>query len=132
MSELKEDEEIEEYKLPWYSWLAFPGILIILGITGGCLYWFVKDHGNRGLFGDMFGVTNALFSGLAFVGLLFTLLMQRNELKMQRKELRYQREELKLQREEMKLTRSVLSKQEEQLEAQSQTMQKQTFEDTFF
>ena len=34
----------------------------------------------RGTFGDMFGAVYALFSGLAFTGLIVTLIMQHEEL----------------------------------------------------
>jgi hypothetical protein len=50
---------------------------------------------NRGTFGDMFGAINALFSGLAFAGVIYTILLQRQELKLQRKELKLTRQELK-------------------------------------
>lgn len=33
----------------------------------------------RGQFGDMFGAVNALFSGLAFAGIVFTLFQQRRQ-----------------------------------------------------
>lgn len=39
-------------------------------------------------FGDKFGVVNALFSGLAFAGIIITIYMQKKELELQRKELR--------------------------------------------
>ena len=69
--------------------------------------WFLVPHylpvwSDRGAFGDMFGVVNALFSGLAFAGILIALYMQKHELELQRKELSATREELKLQRMEMK------------------------------
>ncbi len=40
-----------------------------------------------GLFGDSFGVLNSLFSGLAFAGIIITILLQKEELKLQRLEL---------------------------------------------
>ncbi len=48
----------------------------------------------RGTFGDMFGAANALFSGLAFVGIIITILLQRTELALQRQELTDTRKEL--------------------------------------
>jgi hypothetical protein len=38
----------------------------------------------RGQFGDMFGFSNALFSGLAFAGVIYTLYIQSKDLKEQR------------------------------------------------
>ncbi len=40
----------------------------------------------RGTFGDMFGSVNALFSGLAFAGIIVTILLQRKELALQRQD----------------------------------------------
>lgn len=39
----------------------------------------------RGQFGDMFGFVGALFSGLAFAGLIVTMLQQREDIKIQKK-----------------------------------------------
>jgi len=46
-------------------------------------------------FGDAFGSVNAFMSFLAFVGVLVTLAMQREELELQRNEMRESKEELK-------------------------------------
>lgn len=45
-------------------------------------------------FGDMFGVISALFSGLAFLGVIYTVWLQSEELKLQRLELAQTRVEL--------------------------------------
>jgi len=42
---------------------------------------------NSGLFGDSFGVFSSLFSGLALLGLLYTILQQGEELRLQREEM---------------------------------------------
>jgi hypothetical protein len=52
-------------------------------------------------FGDQFGAINSLFSGAAFAGLIYTIWLQRQELRLQRIELRMQRKELALTRKEM-------------------------------
>lgn len=49
----------------------------------------------RAFFGDMFGSINALFSGLALAGIIYTIIIQRKELALQRKELELNREELR-------------------------------------
>ena len=49
---------------------------------------------DRALFGDSFGVINSLFSGLAFAGIIFTIILQRKELSLQRQELKETRMEL--------------------------------------
>lgn len=64
-----------------------------------------------GTFGDSFGALNALFSGFAFAGIIYTIFLQKQELKLQRKELRQTREEFIIQNE---------------------TLKKQRFENTFF
>jgi hypothetical protein len=64
----------------------------------------------RGQFGDMFGSVNALFSGLAFAFLIYTIWLQREELKLQREELKLQREALELQVEELKRQADELEK----------------------
>jgi len=96
-----------------------PIVAAILVIGAWALTWYgLVDRENRGTFGDMFGAVNALFSGLAFVGVIFAILLQSNELKLQRKELKF--------------TRNELEGQKLQLEAQNSTLKKQNFENTFF
>lgn len=56
--------------------------------------FFLPDLAARAQFGDMFGGLNALFSGLAFACLTYTLVLQREELSLQRKELSLTRQEL--------------------------------------
>lgn len=56
----------------------------------------------HGQFGDMFGMTNAIFSGLAFLGVICAIILQSQELAAQREELKLSRRELKLTRQEMK------------------------------
>lgn len=92
-------------------WGAIGTVVIIgLWIT---TYFLLKDLGSteRGTLGDMFGTVNALFSGLALAGIIFTILLQR-------KELGYQREELKATRLEFNI--------------QNETLRLQRFENTFF
>ena len=54
----------------------------------------MPDPEHRGWFGDMFGAANALFSGLAFSALVYTMILQRKELALQREELALTRAEL--------------------------------------
>jgi hypothetical protein len=64
-----------------------------------------------GTFGDSFGVLTSLFTGLAFVGLLSTIHLQREDLLLNRQELEATRNEFKLQ---------------------SDTFHRQRFEDAFY
>lgn len=57
-------------------------------------YYGLADWQTRGQFGDVFGAVNALFSGLAFAGLIFAILLQREDLELQREELSLTRAEL--------------------------------------
>ncbi len=71
-------------------------IVIAIWVISGLLTWFYfKNWSNSGSFGDTFGAINSLFSGLALAGIIYTVYLQKNELKLQRKELKYTREELK-------------------------------------
>lgn len=61
-----------------------------------------------GQFGDNFGVITSLFSGIAFSGVLITLLLQRDELKLQRNEIERSKEEQK-QNERLNALAALLS-----------------------
>lgn len=69
-------------------------IVVIQLAVGFAVYNFLPDWPTRGQFGDVFGVVNALFSGLAFAGLIYAILLQREDLSLQRKELELTRQEL--------------------------------------
>ncbi|HEY5592217.1 MAG TPA: putative phage abortive infection protein [Paludibacter sp.] len=87
-------------------------IFSVIVIVFWVLTWlYLKDDNQRGTFGDMFGSVNALFSGLAMAGIIFTILLQKKELSLQRHELRDTRREFEIQNE---------------------TLKKQRFENTFF
>ena len=89
-------------------WLCLPAIL-----TGSH-----DTISEKGAYGDTYGTVNALFTALAFVGVITTILLQRKE--------------LTLQRQELKLTREELAGQKKQLQIQSDTFKQQRFENTFF
>ena len=57
-------------------------VLIILTqvAIGASVYVLLPDWPTRGQFGDVFGAVNALFSGFAFAGLIYTVFLQREEL----------------------------------------------------
>lgn len=93
------------------------GVFVVWASTF-ILYFFISKSEERGQFGDMFGAVNALFSGLAFAGLIITLILQRQELGLQREELEQTREELKNQRAEF--------------EKENETLKYQRFENLFY
>lgn len=98
--------------------IAFISVIVVWLLFWGGIDIFISDCTDRGTFGDKFGAVNALFSGLAFAGLIATLF--------------YQKEELKLQREELQQTREELKGQREEFEEQNKTLKRQRFENTFF
>lgn len=97
-----------------------------LGISFG-VYLVMPGWTERGQFGDMFGAVNALFSGLAFAGLLYTIVLQQKQLSMQRDELGLQRDELRMQREEMAASRGEMESQTNVQRAQLQVAIEQVF-----
>jgi len=94
--------------------------VLIYGYVLLALTWPISELSisSSGVFGDSFGVLTSLFSGLAFAGLIITIVMQRDE--------------LALQRQELNLTREELSGQKEEMRAQNKTLKVQRFENTFF
>lgn len=95
-------------------------ILIIIIFVIFFAYIFIvkglySDITKRGLFGDMFGGLNALFSGLAFVGVIYAIVLQKEELGLQREELKLTREELRKSAEAQVKSEKALSKQAESL-----------------
>ncbi len=113
----------------WYVALA---LLMILAVYCAAIFFanditiFLYGPGGTGddiltrtgQLGDSAGAINALFSALAFFGVLWAIFLQREELQLQRKELEMTREELKGQKMEF--------------EAQNETLRRQRFENTFF
>jgi hypothetical protein len=79
-------------------------LLLTLGAWGGYWCWLTQHIPNgedfsvaqaqRGQFGDMFGGLNAIFSAMAFAVLIYTMWLQRTELRLQREELHETRAEL--------------------------------------
>lgn len=110
-------------------WIIFA--IAVIFIIAVCLLfvYFMKEQPwgmeKRGQFGDMFGVLGAVFSGLAFAGLIVTLIQQHDDLKLQR-------EDLRLQRQEIAQTNLELALQRKEMEEQNKTIMLQRFETTFF
>ena len=98
--------------------LAIVGVIVVLGVIELCVYRSFPEWEPRGLVGDMFGVGNAIFSALAFAGVILAILMQKKELELQRQELTWTRIEVKGQKE--------------QLQSQAETLKKQTLDNTLF
>lgn len=78
-----------------YFVFAVVGIFVLQIVYAVIVFNSFAPMDERGQFGDLFGGLNALFTGLAFAGLIYTILLQRRELELQRGELRLTREELR-------------------------------------
>ncbi|WP_052248452.1 hypothetical protein [Chryseobacterium taiwanense] len=90
MSNQKEESD----KILRYAAYAIAFIIIVLLGT----YMLLNDDiTNRGTFGDMFGFANSLFTGLSFVGLLVTIILQRQDIKGQKEELERQNTAIQVQ-----------------------------------
>jgi len=92
--------------------ISLIGVVAILFFAPLVTQWFGYSLPEEGAdLGQLYGSVAALFSGLAFVGVIAAIHLQRQELVQTREELRGQKD---------------------QLQAQSKTLQKQNFENTFF
>jgi len=69
-------------------------ILLLWGGIGLLLPLMMSEPNEAGVFGDQFGSVNALFSGLAFAGVIYAVILQSKELELQREELALTRAEL--------------------------------------
>ena len=85
-------------------------ILIIFGLD---------NWSDRGTFGDLFGAVNALFSGLAFAGLIYTIVLQKKDLELQRSEIALNRAELKKTAKAQQNSEKALIEQVEQMKVAS-------------
>ena len=105
-------------------WVMLGGV-VCLFLLNFSMVFFVSSENTRGTFGDQFGAVNALFSGLAFAGLIYTIILQRRDLELQR-------HDLKLQRKELELTRKEMEEQTVEFEKQNEILKIQRFENLFY
>lgn len=85
----------EKNSIPKWLYYILPIVIIGLWVISFLsIYFGFNNWSERGAFGDLFGSINALFSGLAFAGLIVAILLQRQELQLQREELQETRQEL--------------------------------------
>jgi len=120
------DFSVENKSTPYK--LGFGVILLwIINLLVALALFNGGDNGwaSRGQLGDLFGVVNALFSGLAFAGIIFTIMLQKKELHLTREQLELNRTEMKNSIEEQKRSR-------EEFEQQNITLKAQRFETSFY
>ena len=84
---------IDKKRRNLFKLISFPTFILFVGIVLGIHYltylylmnkfptWEERAH-----YGEMFGITHSLFDGLAFVALLFTILLQQSEITGQKDE----------------------------------------------
>jgi hypothetical protein len=88
--------------------------LIVIAIQVAAGYFTYRAFNrweDRSSFGGMFGAVGTLFSGLAFAGVVYAILLQRRDLELQRKELEMTREELKRSAEAQERSEQALIEQ---------------------
>ena len=83
--------------LKWITSMKPQTVCMVLVIIGAISIWIITwvlttcmiaCPAERGMFGDMFGSVNSLFSGLAFIGVIWALLLQREQLQLQENEVK--------------------------------------------
>lgn len=105
-------DKTEKRDAPLTPFVCCAVIVFLVWCIAGIVSWKCGyDWAIRGQFGDSFGAINALFSGLAFAGVIFTILLQRNELALQRQELEDTRAELKRSAEAQEKSQAALTQQ---------------------
>ncbi|MDW3646080.1 MAG: hypothetical protein R8P61_03380 [Bacteroidia bacterium] len=90
-------------------------VVIIWGLSAFAIMLGLGNWSDRGTFGDLFGAVNALFSGLAFAGLIYTIIQQKEDLELQRKEIAENKSELKKSARAQERSQKALKEQVEQM-----------------
>ena len=108
--ENQQDSVLPKDKLtPLYFLLS---VIFVVWLASFCLiYSKIDNWQERGAVGDTFGTINSLFSGLAFAGIIYTILLQRKELALQRQELAETRKELKRSADAQEKSEKALNQQ---------------------
>lgn len=101
-----------------YMMWAIGFVLLVMIVSFFVIYKCIDCWEQRGQFGDLFGVVNALFSGLAFAGLIITI--------------RQQHLDLEYQSQSIAQTKQELENQTKEFDEQNKTLRIQRFENTFF
>jgi hypothetical protein len=87
------------------------------------LFDFTKPS-EAGAFGDSFGMINSLFSGLAFAGIIISIILQSKELKLQRLEIAENREVMISQQQELAHSANAQVASQKELAKQSLNMKR--------
>ena len=92
---MADDKDIKDFKFTWWQ-IALPIIFLFALLSIPILVHFTGgDLSERGQWGDFFGGTlNPTLTFLTVVGLIYTIILQKNELGLSRRELELTREEV--------------------------------------
>jgi hypothetical protein len=108
--------ELDKPILTPFQGIALAMAFLILWATPAIVIYLTNVKvGDSGSFGDAFGTVNALFSGAAFGGIIYTILLQKRELRLQRYELELTRQELRRSAEAQEKSEIALSTQAQSL-----------------
>lgn len=106
------------FSMKGFLWLILA--VFVVWIVYWCFVVFkLGEPSGPGVWGDMFGGLNSLFSGFAFAGVIYAILIQKQELSLQRDELKAQREEMKRFADAQEKAEEALSKQVHSMEVAS-------------
>lgn len=89
--------------------LLFAGVIVLWAASWPLVSYLFPGWNERSAFGDMFGAVNALFSALAFAGLIIAIYLQTQELSLQRTELKETKGELRRTAEAQEKSEKALS-----------------------
>lgn len=107
---------------PWFA--AFCLIVISAAVVvvwlevPACMGQAYKEPDSKGTYGDSFGSVNALFTGLAFAGVVFSILLQQRQIWLQREDFLSQLEEMQESRGTVEAQNRLLSSQNQLLRSQ--------------
>lgn len=108
-----------ELKSPPRVWLVWVVIILVLAAWGmNYLILHDMDPNERGTYGDMFGAVNSIFSGFAFAGVVYAIVLQRHE--------------VSIAKTELDRTKTLLEEQQSLAIRQEAEARKVSFENTFF
>ncbi|MCR9264288.1 MAG: hypothetical protein NXH86_09010 [Flavobacteriaceae bacterium] len=105
----KDDRGKERLNMPKIVIFSLVLVVFLWALTFVIFIFLPPD--NPGVVGDAFGIINALFSALAFAFLIYTSLLQTEELKLQREELRESRKQYEEMVQAQKLQAEILRNQ---------------------
>ncbi|MEK9566825.1 MAG: hypothetical protein VW125_06935 [Flavobacteriaceae bacterium] len=106
-------------------------VVLIWALSAVLIMFFLSEWSDRGTFGDLFGAVNALFSALAFAVLIYTIILQREEIKQNREEIVLNRKELEKSSKLQRKAQEVLIKQVEQTHLSAQMNAMRTLVDYY-